>query len=67
MFQIMHRSTGEARTVYGVHKSGPLDEQTKFLVHDRKQGWRWAWAVEFEPAGEVSASSPAFPFAPLAA
>lgn len=48
MFQVQDRSTHEAVTVFAVHKSGPHDDQTKFLVHQRGQ-WRWFWATQFEP------------------
>jgi hypothetical protein len=48
MFQVYDRVTREAVTVYAVHKSGPMDEQTKFLVHEGG-AWRWAWASRFDP------------------
>lgn len=48
MFQVKDRSTRRVTTVFGVHKSGPHDDQTKFLVHDG-EGWRWQWASRFEP------------------
>ena len=47
MFEMMDRRTGRERTVYGVHKSGPLDEQTKFLIY--ANGWKWVWATYFHP------------------
>lgn len=47
MFEVHDRTTRRNVTVYAVHKSGPMDNQTKFLVHDG--GWRWAWATQFEP------------------
>lgn len=48
MFQAHDRTTHEVVTVFAVHKSGPADVQTKFLVHDGR-AWRWLWASNFEP------------------
>lgn len=49
MIQVLHTASNTTYTVFGVHKSGPLDEQTKFLVHEANVGWRWHWAQEFKP------------------
>lgn len=49
MFQVIDRTTRELLTVYAVHKSGPHDDQTKFLV-SRGGAWRWEWAARFTPA-----------------
>ena len=48
MFQVHDRTTQEIVTVFAVHKSGPMDDQTKFLVH-QDGAWRWQWAAQFEP------------------
>ncbi|MCO5170512.1 MAG: hypothetical protein M9894_29610 [Planctomycetes bacterium] len=56
MFQVHDRTTNEVVTVFAVHKSGPADDQTKFLVH-RAGAWRWLWAAQFEPL-EVLAERP---------
>ena len=34
--------------LFGVRKSGPRHEDTKFLVY--RHGWRWVRAGEFSPA-----------------
>ena len=47
MFQMKDRRTGRTRIIYGVHKSGPRDEQTKFLIFSN--GWKWVWANNFAP------------------
>lgn len=39
MFQVYDRLTHDVVSVFAVHKSGPLDDQTKFLVH-RDGAWR---------------------------
>lgn len=51
MFQVIDRTTRESVTVYSVHKSGPMDDQTKFLVN-RGGAWRWEWAAQFAPVAE---------------
>lgn len=51
MFQVQDRSSRETVTVYAVHKSGPADDQTKFLV-SRGGAWRWEWAIQFVPVVE---------------
>lgn len=56
MFQVQDRATREAMTVFAVHKSGPHDDQTKFLVHLRGQ-WRWLWATQFEPLAKERPSA----------
>jgi hypothetical protein len=48
MFQVHDRTTHELVSVYSVHKSGPMDDQTKFLIHKNGE-WRWQWATQFEP------------------
>lgn len=48
MFPMRQRSSGEIETIYAVHKSGPRNDQTKFLVH-RDSGWEWVWAIAYEP------------------
>jgi hypothetical protein len=52
MFEMHDRRTGRMRTVYGVHKSGPRDEQTKFLIY--ANGWRWVWAKYFVPRAQAA-------------
>ncbi len=47
MFQMQDRRSGRLRTIYGVHKSGPRDEQTKFLIFTN--GWKWVWSKYFVP------------------
>lgn len=60
MIQVLHIASDTVFTVYGVHKSGPLDEQTKLLVFEPGAGWRWHWAQEFQPvAAAVSSWQPA--------
>lgn len=53
MFQVHDRLTHDVVTVFAVHKSGPMDDQTKFLVH-RDGAWRWVWASQFEPLGVMA-------------
>ena len=48
MFQVNDRATHEIVTVFAVHKSGPQDDQTKFLIH-QNGAWHWQWATQFEP------------------
>lgn len=52
MFQVRDRMADQVVTVFSVHKSGPADDQTKFLVH-RDGAWRWMWASCFEPVAAV--------------
>ncbi|RMG15866.1 MAG: hypothetical protein D6731_07405 [Planctomycetota bacterium] len=49
MFEVYRKKDRKLLTVYGVRKSGPADEQTKFLVYDGR--WRWVWAGDVAPAG----------------
>ena len=61
MFEVVDK-TGNRCTVYGIHKSGPRDCQTKFLIH-LKDGWCWVWAESFAPVkprrrAEVQAAAP---------
>jgi hypothetical protein len=53
VFQVHDRSTHDLVTVYAVHKSGPMDDQTKFLVH-QGGAWRWQWASQFEPLATLA-------------
>lgn len=53
MFQVHDRRTHEVVMVYSVHKSGPMDDQTKFLVHTQGE-WRWQWASAFEPLAHMA-------------
>ena len=48
MFEMRDNRSGEVHTVYAIHKSGPQDVQTKFLVWCGE--WKWVWATEYQPA-----------------
>ena len=52
MFEVMDEAGTPCR-VYGIHKSGPLDKQTKFLMW--KNGWRWVWAQDYRPVSATTA------------
>jgi hypothetical protein len=53
MFQVHARATHEIVTVFAVHKSGPMDDQTKFLIH-QDGAWQWQWASQFEPLASMA-------------
>ena len=50
MFRVQDRRTGAVETIYGVHKSGPANEQTKFLIFNGH--WQWVWARSYLPLPE---------------
>jgi hypothetical protein len=52
MFELTDRRTGKKRKIYGIHKSGPLDDQTKFLIFSG--AWHWVWASNFAPEAQAA-------------
>ncbi len=45
-----YNNGNKAVPVYAVHKSGPRDSQTKFLVYNNE--WLWVWASYFTPIAQ---------------
>lgn len=48
MFTLFQRSARRICKIYAVHKSGPSNDQTKFLINANGV-WEWHWANDFEP------------------
>ena len=52
-FQAVDTRDGRIYPIYSVHRSGPQNHQTKFLVF--RNGWRWEWSTSYLPYDETFA------------
>jgi hypothetical protein len=48
MFYVEESRSKERLLVYAVHKSGPSDDQTKFLIW-KDGAWKWIWVAGYVP------------------